>query len=253
MTSASQGLAVLERGFKIIEVLRDHGSLTLTELADEMDLPQSTAHIYLSTLRETGYVTRSAENRYRPSLRFLELGGQLRANSRLFLAARNVVDSLAEHTGEHVSLGIEEDGWRVILYNTGGEDAVHDNDSIGNYEYMHITALGLTMLAHMDADRVDDIIEQRGLPETSSAAVTDRTELQTRLTTIRERGFAIENEERHESVKSIARAIVIDDTVEGAIALTGPARRFTSDTLVELDERLQEQIDVIRIKSEHYP
>jgi DNA-binding IclR family transcriptional regulator len=53
-------------------------------------------------------------------------------------------------------------------------------------------------------------------------------------------------------VKSIARPIVLDGRIHGAISLTGPRSRFFPDKMSEYDEMVQEQIEIIKIHSEYY-
>ncbi|MFC7231645.1 helix-turn-helix domain-containing protein [Saliphagus sp. GCM10025308] len=92
-------IQALERAFEIVETLREHEGLTLTELSELLELPTSTAHVYLKTLEKEGFVTR--ENRtYRNGLKFLEYGGYARRQYELYSAARPVLMELANQTGE---------------------------------------------------------------------------------------------------------------------------------------------------------
>jgi DNA-binding IclR family transcriptional regulator len=49
---SGNSIRALERGFEIVEVLRKQESLTLTEVSETLDIPTSTAHVYLKTLEQ---------------------------------------------------------------------------------------------------------------------------------------------------------------------------------------------------------
>ncbi|MDN5327296.1 MAG: IclR family transcriptional regulator, regulon repressor, partial [Moorella sp. (in: firmicutes)] len=55
--------------------------MSLAELAREMDLPKSTLHGLLSTLRDYGYIEQSAfDGRYRLGVRLFEIGNAVANN-----------------------------------------------------------------------------------------------------------------------------------------------------------------------------
>ena len=54
----SRSIKTVDRAFTIIDTLDELGGAKLTDLARELDMPTSTAHTYLQTLVETGYVAR---------------------------------------------------------------------------------------------------------------------------------------------------------------------------------------------------
>ena len=71
-TIQSVGIAL-----EILEELRHRGTAGVTELASAIDRSKSTAHHYVKTLEEYGYVERSGAE-YQLGLRLLTLGGQAR-------------------------------------------------------------------------------------------------------------------------------------------------------------------------------
>jgi IclR family acetate operon transcriptional repressor len=126
----------LDRAFRIVDTLREHGSLTLTELSKELEMPTSTAHVYLQTLQRKGFVIRE-NNEYRNGLRFLEYGGHVHQQYEVYTAAKQVLREIAIQTGERAGLGVEENGKRVLLRLEDGTSTVSDNAPIGEYTDMH--------------------------------------------------------------------------------------------------------------------
>ena len=160
MTRDASPLRTVRRAFEVLHLLRDRGTLGVSEMADRLELPKSTVHDYLRTLRELGYVVNDAGT-YRLGLRLLELGGQTKHRNRLFQVARPELERAAETTGEVVSLNVEERGEFVVLHAAFGENALRLGIYPGLRIPLHTHAAGKVLLAGFDADRVDRIVDRR--------------------------------------------------------------------------------------------
>jgi DNA-binding IclR family transcriptional regulator len=241
----------VERAFSIIQCLRESGRMTVSEVSEACDLPTSTAHLHLKTLASIGYVVTN-EDGYRLSLLFLRDGIELRQRHRIYSISKDEVNELAATTGEVANLGIEEDGQRVLLYQSEGEEAVYDNTSTGEHTNMHWTALGKVILAHFPADYAQEIIDTHGLPAQTEQTITDPDELKTELRRIREQGYALEDEERRVGIRSVAVPIIVDENVVGSLSLTGPKNRFTDQRVEEeFSTLLQEITNIVEVKYEY--
>ncbi|ELY34084.1 IclR family transcriptional regulator [Halalkalicoccus jeotgali] len=160
-------IQAVKNGFEIIEAVSDLGECGVKELADYMDLPKSTVHVYLKTLEETEYVI-NRDGTYRLGFRFLNVGGRIRHDNSYYQAGRNELDDLAQTTGEVATLGCGEGGYRVMLYWTEPPDAIFNNVPTGEYTRMHWTALGKAILAQKSTDELQEILNRRGLPRAVS-------------------------------------------------------------------------------------
>ncbi|GAB3031861.1 IclR family transcriptional regulator [Natronobiforma cellulositropha] len=246
-----QRIKSLERGFDIVECLHEEGALTVSELAEERDIPTSTAHIYLKTLADLGYVV-GESGRYELSFRFLEHGGHVRQRSELYHLARSEVDTLAEVTNEVSALGVPENGKRVLLYKTEGAEAVYDNPPIGEYTHMHWTALGKAILSEFPREAVTEIVDRHGLPSRTHRTIDTEAALFDELETTRERGYALEDEERWDGIRSVAVPILDEESVIGAISVSGPKHRFEHEWVEsELLEHLTRSKNVISVRLRH--
>jgi DNA-binding IclR family transcriptional regulator len=99
---------------------------------------------------------------------------------------------------------------------------------------LQTTALGKTILANRPADEVDEIIERHGLPAVTERTITDRDELDECLATVRERGYAYDDEERIEGMRCVA-APVTDSTgrAVAAVSVSGPKSRMRGESFEE--------------------
>lgn len=237
-----------ETTFAILEELKRRNEATVTELTDAFALSKSSIHNYLTTLEREGYVIR-VDDTYRLGLRFLDLGGQARRGQGLYEIAKDEVTALAEETGELANLLVEEHGMGVYLHRAHGEDAVRTDSYIGQRVYLHNTALGNAILAHLPRERVDEIIDRHGMPATTENTITDRTDLFTELEHVREQGYALDDEARVKGLRCVAVPIVNNnDTVEGAISVSGPTSRFHDQRFrEELPGKLESIANVIEL------
>jgi len=214
--------------FDIIDALQAAGGLRVTELATALDIARSTAHAHLATLEERELVV-CESGRYRPSLRFLELGMAVKHSTELPGVAKPIIDQLAVDTGLSVWLVVEQHGWAVYLDNAMGENAFRIESTVGEHAHLHCLAAGKALLAHLPAERIEAIIDRRGLPARTANTVTDRERFRTELGAIRDRGYAFNDEEDIDGVRGVGAPICKEDVAVGAVGVGGPANRLRGE------------------------
>jgi len=238
--------------FVILDALKELDGAGLSELARHLDIPKSTVHNYLSTLRQEGYVTKS-DDRYRVGLRFLELGAYSRHREELFRIARPDADRLAAETGELANVLVEEHGRGIYLYRARGADAVTVKAHVGTRIPLHTSALGKAIMAHLPDGRVDDIVARHGLGGPTAQSIDSRDALDASLEAVRERGVAFDDEERLDGLRCVAAPVLADDGhVLGAISVAGPTNRFRGERFrEELPQKVLEAANVIELNVTH--
>jgi DNA-binding IclR family transcriptional regulator len=244
-------LTSVVRALEIVDWMENNEATTVSGLADGLDVPRSTAHVYLKTLRETGYVIQDDAG-YHLSFRFLKHGGFARHEFDVYQAAKAEVDTLARRTGEVVDFGTVENGRRVLVYKSEGPDCVTQKPVTGDYTHMHMTALGKVMLATMDDERVTEIVEEQGLPPATQHTIVDRDELLAELDETRQRGYSLENEERREGIRAVGVAIKRGPERPCAISISGPKSHLTDERIERLQQEIRDTVNVIQIKLQNY-
>lgn len=238
----------METGFEVIEALMQLDGSGVTELANHLDIPKSTAHSHLTTLEQLGYARKDG-NTYELGLRFLDLGGYLRDQMELYQTGLPEIRELAERTGDWANLVTVENGHAVYVEFARGKRAVELDVYPGKRVYLHSTAHGKSILAHMPESAVRSVIDRHGLPELTEKTISDEGALFDRLERIRERGFAYDREERLQGLKCVASPIIVDDgRVVGAVSVSGPTTRMKGDRFeAELPELVTNTANVIGI------
>lgn len=225
---AKHPVKTTERSLELLEALRERDRAGVTELASTVEMGKSAVHNHLSTLEEHGYVIRESDG-YRLSLKFLDLGGYLRSRMDLYRVAESEVDALARESGELVNLVVEEGGKVVYLRRSKGPQAVDLDTYVGRHVHMHSSALGKAILAQLPGERVEGIVDRHGLPGATPKTITDRATLAEELERSRERGFAVDDEERLEGLRCVAAPVRFAEDVTGAISVSAPTARMSDD------------------------
>lgn len=214
--------------FEIIETIRGLRGATLTQLSEELAVPKSTLHAYLSTLEGLEYVDRYGDE-YDLSLRFLDLGIYSRNRIEMVSESNRVLKELAKETREVVWLTVESHGRVVYIETERDSKSVRTYEELGNHEYMHCCAAGKAILAHLPKNRVSEVINQHGLPAKTENTITESNELLDELERIRNRGYAMNDQETADGISAISAPVLVDDIILGSVTVAGSANRIKGD------------------------
>lgn len=244
------------KSFTILESLQKIENPTVSNIAKYLGLSDSSVYKHLATLEERGYVVKEEEDVYRPSLRFFEIGSKVNTEwLDVYEPAREALTELAIRTGENCWLMVEEEGEGVMVCNVAGEDALEPGFcQEGKRLPLYPCATGKAILAHLPEDRRSEIVENVQLTQLTDKTITDREEMYDALADVRDRGIAVNDEESQPNIRAIGAPIMgTDDTVLGAISISGPTSRLSGSYYEEeLPEMLREKTNIIEIKISSY-
>lgn len=249
-TDGGKTIKSVETALELVEEIRRHEEMGVTELATEVGRSKSTVHHYLKTL-EMHNCLEKTDGKYRLGLRFLTYGGQARAREWLYQLAKDDVDQLADETGEQARLIVEQDGYGITIYQSEGENVGRPHSHVGSIEELHCTAAGKAFLAALPDDRVAELLETIELVEHTDRTITDRGELESELERIQSRGVAFDDEEHREGVRCVAAAITSrSGELLGAISVSGATDRLTDDRFRKtIPDQIQNIVGVVEINT----
>jgi IclR family transcriptional regulator, acetate operon repressor len=226
------GTQAIERALSVLAVLENGpDSATLTELAKGTGLSPSTTHRLARALCEADLMRQDPDTeRYGFGRRLVTLGQ--RAAVALGLgAARATLESLASETGESVNLGILDGDEVLVLLGVSSSQRLRFDQEVGSRIPAYASAMGKVLLANAsDPDTVIAALPR--LPKLTGSTITSRAALRAELEAVRDRGWALNDEEREAGVRTVA-APVLDGIGHSiaAIAVQGPTIRMTDDRL----------------------
>lgn len=224
----------------IIDLLKQGDTTGVSEIGDTLGIANSTVHGHLTTLLAHGLI-RKTGSEYRLGLQFLDYGEAARRDHPLFEPTVETAESLAKRTQEKVWCIVEEDGQAVYLTGASGDRSVKTHAREGQHTDLHHLAAGKAILASFPADRVEEIIDQQGLPAKTENTITERAALRDELNRIQEEGVAYNLEESVIGLHAVGVSIHDEKgEVMGAISVSAPANRMTQDQMSgELAEELK--------------
>lgn len=219
----------VERTLTVIEYLREQSPATLSEITGHVELPKSTVHRHLKTLKGWEYVV-ERDGEYLLSLRFLGLGERAREQHPEYRLAAKKANEIAEHTAERVQFITEEHGRAVFVHQQMGSNAVRTDTFPGKRVPIHASAAGLAILSQYPQRRVDEIVEQRGLDAITSKTISSPEALDTQLERTRERGYSINDQGIIEGLRAIGAPVIgPSGTVIGGLSISGPINRMEGE------------------------
>lgn len=237
------GAQAVERALAVLRCVEaDDSGVGITEIAQRASLTVSTAHRLARTLTEAGLLIQD------PRTEHYQLGPTLvvlgrKAEQRLgYQQALPLLEKLAAATGESINLGIRAGNEVRVVLDVVSRQPLRFSQAPGSRVPMHVSAMGKCLLAN--SGDIDDEIRRLGdLVQATHRTITDRDQLRAELELVRERGWALNDEERNPGVRAIAAPVLQPDGgVLGAVAVQGPTVRITDDRLPELAALLDETI-----------
>jgi len=229
--------------FRILEGLRETGGAGVTDLSDRAGISKSATYKHLKTLTTHGYVRKDA-GVYELDFRFFWLGGYVMSTNRLCREAKIIVSDLHQEIGEMVTFAIKDRTRGMWIHLEGDIYGIRKQYPMGGRFYLHQPAMGKAMLARLETDEVNDIVDETGLPQSTESTVESREALHERLDEIRDRGFAINIEEHQTNAQAIAASVYdAEENTLGAIGIAGPANETTIRTFQ--DEYSQILLDTV--------
>ena len=239
------------RAFRIVDALSKRDGVGVSELAEAVELPVSTVHDYLQALRSTGHVVKEGTD-YRTSTRFLEIGHRGRRRREIYTAAAEELPAAAEETGEQATLIVEEGGDGVLLAVAEGEGAVDLPAYPGARVPLYANAGGKAILAHVDPERLEALLDEQAFEPITKRTVTDPDVLREQLEAVRERGYAIDRGERIAGFVCVA-VPVLDrgDTVRGAICVCGPESRMGEERRGEIRSTIRRVANITQVNMDY--
>lgn len=201
--------------------------LSLAELALRTGIPRATAFRLMSTLEHAGYVAK-VHGAYQIGIKCFVLGNIVAAGLDLRETAHPHLAALRDATRETTQIAIL-DHWQVVYLERmlSPYPAGPMRSRAGAILPAYCTALGKTLLAFRPEAEVEAWAVRQKFPALTPRTITSARRLMKELRAIRERGYALDEEEREKGVCCIA-APIRNHTgdVVAAVSVAGPIDRM---------------------------
>jgi IclR family pca regulon transcriptional regulator len=203
----------LERGLAILSSFNsDRPLIGVSELSRDLDLSRSTAHRYIATLAQLGYLHQDRESkRYRLGPKVLDLGFSAINSMDVREISAPHLQQLSDETGYTVNLAIL-DGTDIVYIercrsSRPGQREIDLNLHVGARLPAYCTAMGKAILAFLPEEESEPLIERIDFAPRGPNTLTSPEAFRAELARIRERGVALNDEELAYGLRSIASPI----------------------------------------------
>ncbi|QGG80779.1 helix-turn-helix domain-containing protein [Litorivicinus lipolyticus] len=226
----------LARGLNMLKALAAHPhGLALADLARAVELAPSTTHRLLDTLVQQRFVRQSSDGLWQVGMTCFEVG-------TAFFVARDWVRDLypalvelSERGNETANMGTLDGDEVIFVGQVECREVMRMVAPLGSRAPAYASGVGKALLASRESASILRHLPQP-MPAAFTATTLDSTDaVLADMQAIRERGYAIDWEERNPGLRCVA-APVFDEhgAAQVAISLSGPATRMDEARVHEL-------------------
>lgn len=224
---ARGGVQSVERVFELLELMAEAGGeISLSDLSVRAGLPMPTIHRLLRTCVTLGYARQLPSRRYALGARLIPLGEL--AGQQLGRVAQPELVRVVAELGETANMALLDGDQVVYVAQQPSPHSMRMFTEIGRRVSLHDTGVGKAILAGFGDDVVRRIVQRAGLPTPTAKSHGTVQSLLTDLDQIRERGYAIDDEEQEVGVRCYAVAVPGTPSPM-AISVSGPLARVDED------------------------
>lgn len=206
------------RVLDLLEYLsRPAGAQRVTDIAEALDIPQSSASMLISTLEARGYVERHGRG-YRIARRYADVGWVSGELGALIRTSRPYMAELTELTGESTFLGIlnTSHDMEYVEKVTSASPLRYDADLGPRAAYA--TTNGLVLLSALSDAELEDYIAKTQFKALTPVTITSGSQLLEAIHKVRAQGYAT----------------LIDSHVVGAAGVSVGVRNQQGNTVAAL-------------------
>lgn len=217
----------VERAFALLEAIADAGGeISTSELSARSGLPVPTIHRQLQTLLALGYVRQLPSRWYALGARLVRLGDH--ASKQLGGVARPELVELVKDLSETANLAMLDGDHMVYIAQSPSPHAMRMFTEVGRRALLHNSGVGKAVAAGLPEEQLRAIVRRTGMPAATPQTLTTFEALADQLSTVREQGYAVDEQEQEVGVRCYAVA------VEGApapmaVSVIGPVSRVGGD------------------------
>lgn len=231
--SSPPGTQVIDRAAQLLVlVLEGEDGRGVGELAEEAQLPKSTASRLLSALERHGLVEQDGpRGRFRAGPALLRFAHRGLVDRNLVELSQQPMHALAEATGETINLAVAGPAGVEHLAQVESRHFLGTGQWIGRYVPYHGSANGKVLLAFGAAE----LAAGEPLEPLTSRTVVDRARLDAELAQIRRDRFAVAIDELETGLTAMAApAFDASGAAIAALSVSGPTLRLSPKRVQEL-------------------
>lgn len=225
----------LAKGLAVIQAFGPQAPrMTLSEVALATDLSRAGARRLLLTLEELGFVARNGRS-FELTPKILQLGFAFLASHNFGGVVQHYLEAVTRELQESCSLAVLDGQDIVYVARSAAEHRLMSISlSIGSRLPAALTSMGRVLLAALPEDEQQAALDALTLERHTERTVVDKTLLKAILTSTREQGYCIVDQELEPSLRSIAVPVWSErGDVVAALNVSTNSGRVSIDQLID--------------------
>lgn len=230
--SLTRGLMLLDR------IAESTGGVSLTDLALQVGLPNSTTHRLLTTMQQMGFVQQVGDlGLWTIGVRAFTVGSAFLESRELITIAHPIMLRLVEQCGETCNMSVldMDDNVGIIIGQVQCREMMRMLAPIGSRLPLHASGAGKAFLSTLSDERISEVIKKTGLTQFTDSTLNTPAKLKDEMALIRKQGFSFDDEEHAVGMRCVA-ACIYNEYQEpfAAISVSGPKSRIPDERVVHL-------------------
>ncbi len=218
-------IQVLHRAVRTLQHLSRKGPCGLGEIAEQIQVQNSTAANILKSLCELDCIRKTNEG-YAPGPALLDLAAPLLKEENIAFTAREIIRKLTETVQENAIVSVRQGCGKYTIAESAVEQDITVNADLFKKESLTGTATGKILMAYADTNILNRIIREKGLPVDSWEGIGSKKELLAHFDQIRRKGIAYRRTENGEVHALAVPVFTRKNTVCASIGIYLPSIRF---------------------------
>lgn len=228
------------KAYQLVNLISEERLIGLTELTMKSGLKKTTVFRLLETLKKIGLVDQDKlTQQYFLTMQVVILANRVLKSLDLRRISRTFIDRFVYNCGMSMQLSILRQNQIVTVDRIEGREPFRLTEPLGDLEPPHCTASGKSILAYLPPEKRRLVVGKEPFPALTSSTITDWPTLEQNLNIVRQNGFAVDHNERHEQIIAVGAPIFNHmGRVVGAISIPRIAANIDTAELSDLGNQL---------------
>ncbi|KAA9165535.1 IclR family transcriptional regulator [Amycolatopsis acidicola] len=224
-------IASVDNTLRILLLLRDRGTLTLADVAAELEIVRSSAHRLMAMLTYYDFVRQSpVDKSFRMGPALIDIGLTAARTLDIRALARPILAKLAESTGMTAHLVLPRG--RDVLFADGVESrrTIRAALRTGTTLPAHVTSAGKALLATLTDQELRRLYGRKPPEALTDKSASSVSALLREMAKVRRDGYAINRGESETGVLAMGVACIIPEAdVHAGLGVSGPESTMDDD------------------------
>ncbi|MSS78437.1 IclR family transcriptional regulator [Anaerococcus sp. WCA-380-WT-2B] len=234
------------RVVKILDLINNfENGLSFLDISTKLEIPKSTLSPILKTLEITNFIEKNDKGCYVASFKLFQLGLSYSGRLDCLSMIRKQMEIVVDKIGEIVQFGVLIDDMVLYLEKVNAPDNIEIVSSVGKKIPAIYTGLGKALLSGFSDEEIIEKFKDYEFVRYTENSITNIDRLLDEIHMVREKGYAVENQEFTLNTSCVAVPIREDGIIKGAMSATYPNFRKTENTENFISKVLLEQKEII--------